>query len=125
MKPDPLVPLAAAAGGAAGFLICRWLISFGFYGLILPGALLGLAAGLVPARWTGWPYITAAAALALGLFTEWHSRPFVADPSPGYFLANLYQLNPVTWLMLLVGTALGFYGPYSQYRRNPRPAPRA
>jgi hypothetical protein len=115
----------AALGGALGFAGYYALRRFGFYGLILPGGLLGLAAGLVPNRWIGYAPLCAAAALALGLFTEWHSRPFVADPSPGYFLRNLHQLNPVTWLMLLVGTALGFYGPYSQYRRNPRPAPRA
>ena len=38
--------LGGAVGGVVGYLLFRWLLTKGFYALVMPGALLGLGAGL-------------------------------------------------------------------------------
>ncbi|HMP02342.1 MAG TPA: hypothetical protein PKD86_11040 [Gemmatales bacterium] len=104
--------VGAAAGGALGYLGFFWILSQGFYALVLPGGLLGLGAGVVrtSSRWL--PFLCAAAAVALGLFTEWRYRPFVADPSLGYFVAHLHHLQPVTLLLVALGGAVAFCVPF-------------
>jgi hypothetical protein len=56
---------------------------------MLPGAFVGLGAGLC-ARRRSFPLAVTCAALsvALGLYSEWRLRPFTADPSFSYFFAN-------------------------------------
>jgi hypothetical protein len=108
----------ALAGGILGYLGFFWIARQGFYALVLPGGLLGLGASLAPNRWIGWAVICGAAALVLGLFTEWRFAPFRADERLGYFVAHVHELKPVTWLMILVGAAIGFWGPFSRYRRG-------
>jgi hypothetical protein len=99
--------VGAVIGGVLGFYIFRWLFGQGFYGLMIPGALLGLGCSLLaqhPSTARG--LICGAAALCLGLYTEWHFRPFAADDTFTYFVHHLNQLTPVTYLMIGVGTII-------------------
>jgi hypothetical protein len=102
----------AAIGGTLGYFGFHWLVSQGFYGLILPGGLLGFGASFGKSRTIWVPVACSIAALALGLFAEWHAFPFVKDESIGYFLRHVTDLKPVTLLMLAAGTALAFWIPY-------------
>ena len=95
--------------GALGYFLFFWLAGHGFYGMIIPGGLLGIGAGIFKSRSITIAVICGFAALALGLFTEWRFAPFVADDSLGYFLGHFYQLNPTTLVMIAVGAAIGFW----------------
>lgn len=112
MKSAYLVICCGLLGGTLGYLAFAWLLKQGFYGLVLPGGLLGLAAGIPLNRSRAVAIACGGLALGLGLYTEWRFFPFKADSSLGYFLAHLHQLNPVSWLMLGVGTLLGWYVPH-------------
>lgn len=124
MRTALMVLAGAAVGGLLGYAGFFWIAQQGFYALVLPGGLLGLGASLAPSRWIGWAVICGAAALALGLFTEWQFAPFNKDGSLSYFMTHLHQLKPVTWLMILVGAAIGFWGPFSRLRQAPISHPR-
>jgi uncharacterized membrane protein len=49
-KSNLLAIGGAIIGGLAGYFIFLWLASQGFYGLIIPGGLLGIAAGFAKSR---------------------------------------------------------------------------
>lgn len=112
MKPIAVLRgiAGAAVGAAAGYVIFRWLVSQGFYALVLPGALLGLGygrgAGQAPPAARG---ACASAAVCLGLFLEWNSFPFIADGSFGYFLAHVHELRPWTLIMLVLGAVCAYW----------------
>jgi hypothetical protein len=118
MKNNLLTLLGAILGGVAGYLIFFWLVRQGLYGLILPGGLLGLAAGAFKSRAIGVPIACGVLALGLGVFTEWKFAPFVADESLGYFLSHLHQLRPVTLIMILLGTGIGFWVPFRRFQET-------
>ena len=84
----------------------------GFYGLVLPGGLLALGAGIGRTRSIAVPIGCAVAAFLLSCYTEWKFAPFKDDGSFLYLLTHLHQLKPVTLLMIGVATALGFYVPF-------------
>jgi hypothetical protein len=105
-------------GGTLGYLAFFWIAAQGFYGLALPGGLLGLGAGVVKNRSIGVAVVCGLAATALGLFTEYRFAPFRDDPSLGHFLAHVPQLQPVTLLLIGVGGLIGFYVPF---RRREKP----
>lgn len=111
-KHDSLVLLGAILGGLVGYVAFFWFASHGFYGLVLPGGLLGCGAGVFKSRSRYPSIICGVLALGLGLFTEWRFAPFVADTSLPYFLAHVTQLKSVTLLMITVGAAIGFWVPY-------------
>jgi hypothetical protein len=93
-----------AVGGALGYYAFSWAYMQGFYALSLPGALLGLGGGFASGRRS--PVLAGIAALSaavLGLYTEFHFRPFTVDGSLGYFLTHLHQLSTVTQVMLVLG----------------------
>jgi hypothetical protein len=98
----------AALGGALGYLGFIWAAQYGFYAMVLPGALLGVGSG-----WLGGDrskvraVVCVALALGLGLFCEWRARPFIKDPGLAYFLAHIPNLQPVTLLMIILGAAFG------------------
>ena len=117
------IALAGAALGAfLAQIVFLWAIKQGFYAMIVPGVFIGFGAALGRCRLIVIPALTAMAALGLSLFLEWKTRPFTADPSLGYFLANLGKLTPVTLIMIGVGTHLAFRSPF---RARPRRAPLA
>jgi len=102
--------LGALAGATLGYYTFQWLYQQGFYGMMIPGALLGLGCGLAsrspsPARGA----VCAVAALALGLFVEWKFFPFNADPSFGYLLSHVSELRGVTLLMLVAGAGFAYW----------------
>ena len=112
MKQAALVLSGGVLGGVVGYFAFGWLVSQGFYGLVLPGGLIGLGAGLAPCR-SRWPSVVCGvSALLLGLFTEWRFFPFKADGSFSYFLRNVHELKPITLLMIAAGTGIGFWVPF-------------
>lgn len=101
--------LGAAIGGCLGYFAFFWVARQGFYALVLPGALLGLGAGLsARGRSVILAVICSVAGLALGLFTEWRFAPFVADDSVAYFSTHVHTLKPITLIMLGLGAFLSF-----------------
>jgi hypothetical protein len=102
--------IGAVIGGLLGYGAFLWIISQGLYALVLPGALLGLGCGLLArheSRLRG--IVCGVAALALGLYSEWHEFPFAADSSFPYFLAHLHHLKPITDLMIALGAFFGYW----------------
>jgi hypothetical protein len=102
--------LGAVVGGALGFYIFRWFYSYGFYGLMIPGGLLGAGCGLLarhPSQIRG--VVCGIAAASFELFTEWWFRPFKADESISYFLAHLSSLTSTTWVMVVVGAIIAYW----------------
>jgi hypothetical protein len=118
MKNNLLALCGALIGGVLGYLTFFWIAAQGYYGLALPGGLLGLGAGVVKNRSVAVAVVCGLLATALGLFTEYRFAPFRADPSLGYFLANIQKLEPVTLIMIGVGGLIGFYVPF---RRREKP----
>lgn len=111
-KDDILVLMGAGLGGLLGYLAFFWVARQGYYGLVLPGGLLGLGAGLFPARSKLVAGLCGLMALLLGFFTEWRFAPFQDDGSLGYFVAHLYELKPITLIMIAAGTFLGCWLPF-------------
>jgi hypothetical protein len=122
-KPEDVAPQSSAAtlvivrglggailGGLLGYLAFRWLYSQGFYGLMLPGVLLGLGAGLA-ARGTSQALgiVCGVAALALGTYAEWSVAPFRQDSSLWFFITHMHHLSGVKLLMLVLGAACGYW----------------
>ncbi len=99
--------VGAALGGAVGYWAFGWCKQQGFYALVLPGALLGLGFGLAARKsHFGFGLISGLLALVLGLICEW--KYFNSDESLFPFLKQLDQLQPVTWIMIAIGSALAF-----------------
>src|SRR5262245_47218152 len=102
--------VGAAIGGAVGLFTFDWIVGHGFYGLMIPGALLGLGCSMLAQhRSLARGIVCALAAIVLSLFSEWYSRPFAADQSLKFFLDHLRDLSPITWIMLAVGSLAAFW----------------
>lgn len=124
MKQAALVLGGAVLGGLVGHFGFRWLVSQGFYGLVLPGGLIGLGAGLTSCR-SRWPSVVCGLlALLLSLFTEWRSFPFKADDRFSYFLCHVHDLKPITLLMIAAGTGIGFWVPFRRVESDRKPIPK-
>jgi hypothetical protein len=106
-----LLSLAGAVvGGVLGYYIFRWFLRYNFYGMMIPGALVGLGCGLLaqhssPIR----GLVCALVALGLGFYTEWSFFPFADDRSLGFFLKNITALSPVTFLMIALGAFFAYW----------------
>lgn len=101
--------IGATVGGVLGYLLFGWILSQGFYAMILPGAALGLGFALgARRRRVSYGVTCAVLALLLGLFAEWSHFPFNADESFGYFVTHLQQLKPMTWIMIAIGCVFAF-----------------
>ena len=111
-KGEILVLLGAAVGGVLGYVLFFAIARRGFYGLAVPGGLLGFGAGLFKTKARSIAIVCGLAALALGLFTEWRFAPFMADESLGYFVLHLHKLRPLTLIMIAVGALIGFWVPF-------------
>ena len=114
MQQQPIIfvrgLVGAILGGVVGYFLFYFAMQSGFYALALPGALLGLGCGYasrVDSLVLG--IICSIAALALGIFCEWKTAPFVADESLSFFLKNIHQLSGVTLIMLALGGIFGFW----------------
>ena len=101
--------VGAVAGSVLGYLTFHWVLSHGFYALMLPGALLGLGCyGLSRHPSTPRGAACGLAGVALGLFAEWSAFPFRKDERLAYFLAHVHHLKVVTLLMIAIGGFLAF-----------------
>jgi hypothetical protein len=120
MKDNLLTIAGAIVGGAIGFLLFGWLYNQGLYGPVLPGGLLGIGAGFAKPRSNFIPIVCSIAALVVGLAAEAYYRPFMADPSFGFFVSHLFDLQPATLLLIGLGAAIGFWVPYRRLPRKPR-----
>ena len=100
----------AVLGGALGYYAFFWMVRQGFYALILPGTLVGVGFGLLSRREsvTG-GILCGVFAAALGVFAEWRFAPFLEDDRLVFFLTHLYQLRPVTMIMIALGGLFAFW----------------
>jgi hypothetical protein len=100
--------VGAIIGGVLGFYTFRWLVGHGFYGLAIPGAFLGLGCSLM-ARHSSIPRGIACGvgALVLSLYSE---TTILLAPNDNitYVITHLQQ-EPVTLLMIVVGTLIAFW----------------
>ena len=111
-KQDALVLVGAAIGGLLGYALFFFIVRQGYYGLILPGGLLGIGAGIFKSKSKYLAVVCGLSALVLGLFTEWRFAPFAKDNSLGYFLSHLTHLKPITLMMIVAGALAGFWIPF-------------
>jgi hypothetical protein len=118
--------LGAVAGGAIGFYTFYWLYHQGFYGLVLPGALLGLGCGLAagqPSLARG--IICGLAALPFALFSDWRTR-FGDQPLLSY-LHDISALENVPRIMVVLGGLIAFWmakeAGFSRSKPNPPAEP--
>lgn len=102
----------ACLGGFLGYLGFVFLLDRGFYALVLPGGLLGLAAGIPRSRSMIVPALCGLLAIGAGLMAEHRYAPFVADPSFSYFVTHAVNLQPVTLLLIALGGSIGFWVPF-------------
>ncbi len=120
-----LTLVGAALGGVLGYFAFGWFLRYGLYALVLPGGLMGIGASVGRTRSFVLAGMVGVSALLLTLFTEWVHFPFKADASLSYFVAHLNKLQPTTWLMAAVGTAVGFWGPLDPFGHARRPVQRS
>jgi hypothetical protein len=123
MKDNLLTIVGAAVGGAIGFVLFGWLYNQGYYAPVLPGGLLGIGAGFARPNSILVPIACGISALVLGFAAEAYYRPFVADPSFGFFITHLSDLEPVTFLLIGLGTVIAFWIPFSRLPRKPKQEP--
>lgn len=94
-----------AVGAVAGHLIVEALLRYGVYAAVIPGAIVGLGAGYFRRTYNKWIGILAAVTgLATGIYTELDVFTF----GDGTLLFFLTHPQPVTWLMLALGTWMAF-----------------
>jgi hypothetical protein len=118
MRNSALALLASVIGGILGYLGFMWIARQGFYGLVLPGALVGICAGFFKNQSVAVCIVCGIVALCVGLFAEWRFAPFVRDESLSYFLAHLHQLRPITMILIAAGVLIGFGVPFRNRNRN-------
>jgi hypothetical protein len=100
----------AACGVAVGYFGFFLLTRQGFYGLVLPGALLGLGCGaLSGGKSNGLGVVCGLLGVIAGIFTEWRFAPFIKDPSLGYFITHLASLESITLIEIAGGGIFGFW----------------
>ena len=116
MKNHLLVLLCGFLGGILGHVVCVWAYHQGYYALVLPGGLVGVGAACFRSRSILVHLACGIWGLTLGLVTEWHLRPFIADTGFPYFLTHLNALLPITLLMIAGGTLLAFFLPFLRGR---------
>jgi len=100
----------AVVGGAIGYVVFRILAKNGLYGMIIPGALLGLGGGLAArSRSQTLGVLCAIAALLLSVIAEWSLFPFVKDGSLAYFVTHVHTLPAVKLIMMAIGVGLAYW----------------
>jgi hypothetical protein len=93
-------------GAVAGYFLFHYLARRGIFGYAIPGAAIGLFAGLAArgqSKTLG--IVCAIAAVLLAIFCEWSHAPFKADGSLSYFVLHLHQLDSLG--VKAIVTALG------------------
>jgi hypothetical protein len=100
----------AIAGGVAGYFLFTFLVSNGLYSSMIPGAILGLGAGLA-ARGKSplLGILCGLAAIPLAIFAEWSVMPFRDDKTLTFFVTHLHQLPAMHLVMMLLGSAAAWW----------------
>jgi hypothetical protein len=102
--------LGGAVGAFVGYVAFRWLWRHGFYGLMLPGALLGFGCGSLaqhPSALRG--VFCALAAAAVGMYAEWTVSWFVPNDGFFYMAQHFLEKETVTIIMYVGGILLAFW----------------
>jgi hypothetical protein len=86
------------------------MVRRGYYGLAIPGGLLGLGAGIFKTRSKAIPILCGLAALASGLLAQW--RLTATHVRFLDFLRSVPEYPLRTLLMIAAGAAIGFYVPF-------------
>jgi len=114
---------AALIAGTIGHYLFFIIANQGFYTIVLPGTLMGLACGAVTRRKSNClAAICAVLALIAGIITEWRFAPFIADESLSYFLTHLHQMTNFTKFLIILGAAFAFYFAKGR-KKTPQPQP--
>ena len=100
MKNDGRVLAGAVVGGVLGYFLFFWLLGRGYYALVVPGALVGVGAGVFRSTSRLTPLTCAVLALAIGYFTEWR------------FAGRVQDLPDLAMIMIALGTFAGFWVPF-------------
>jgi hypothetical protein len=102
--------VGAVIGGFLGFLIFQWLVGQNFYGLMIPGAMLGLGCSLLAQhRSLARGVVCGLAALLLALYIEWRFWPFKVDGGFKYLVVHFFDLKPITQLMIVLGGVFSYW----------------
>ena len=102
--------LGAAVGGFLGYWLFFVIVRQGFYGIVLPGALIGIGCGCLSGRKSNaLGILCGILGLLAGVLAEWRFAPFVSDKSLWYFLTHLHRLSGVTQVLILLGAVLAFW----------------
>ena len=113
----------AVIGGVVGVGLTFLLLPMGLSLLAAAGGGLAIGAGGHRVhRSLPWTLGITAAAMLVGVLTAWRTATFVADPSLGYFLANLAQTNMATKIGLGITLALGLFTGGGSGPAHPRSA---
>lgn len=114
--------LGALAGTAVGGLVFWFLLERDIHVLAAVGAGTALGVSLL-ARGTSlaWGLMTAMFAVAASIGAEWTLRPFVQDPSFGFFVAHIADLPSNSQLSLAVVAGLGWWLGRGRRRRIAAP----
>ncbi len=100
--------VGAIIGGVLGFYTFLWLLKQGYYGLIIPGAFLGLGCSLLAShRSVVRGILCGVAAFALSQFADWYCT--ITNASFVDFVRDGKTLTPVTMLMTGVATIVAFW----------------
>jgi hypothetical protein len=102
--------IGAAIGGVVGYFVFRWLARAGLYGIMAPGLLLGLGAGLAArGQSQGLGILCGLAAAIVTVFAEWSVFPFIKDNSLRFFVAHVHELPPIKLAMMGLGALAAYW----------------
>jgi uncharacterized membrane protein (Fun14 family) len=94
----------AVVGGIVGFIVFRWLASMNLLAHMVPGVLLGIAAGWAARRRIHLlGAICAIAALGLTIVAEWSIAPFNANETLAYFITHLTEMDHARFKLIAIG----------------------
>ncbi len=105
--------VAGVAGGIGGYLLVAYLIrSNNIWVPILPGAFAGLACGQLSSVYSRRRGVVMAVIVSiLIVYAQWKlfNPPFEFDGSLGDYVLHLYQLPPLTLLVMAVNVVIGYW----------------
>lgn len=102
--------IGAIAGSLIGPQVFVWIAKQGFYAVALPGAFVGVGAGIaIRHRSHVFAAVCGIFAAFICVYSDWKIRPFIADDSFAYFLRSIGKLSPIIKIMILLGGALGYW----------------
>src|SRR5690242_8077594 len=100
--------VGAAIGAILGYYTFSWIYHHGFYGMMIPGTMLGLGCGALARHHSAIRGAACAAGgLALGLFTEW-SVAYGGRLGVGEFLSEISKPDLIAILMIAAGSYFAY-----------------